>query len=410
MSVPLQDPAREHRALRERLEPALLEVAASGRYVLGPRGEAFEGELARYLGVEHVVGVGSGTDALVLSLRALGIGRGDEVVVPPFSFLATAEAVLRVGAEPVFADVRPGTFDLDPEAADAAVTERTAALLPVHLYGQMADVEALGEVADRHGLALVEDAAQALGAARLVAASGDEDGERSWLRAGAVGDVGIFSFYPTKNLAALGDAGAVATDDAETAARLRRLRDHGRDPARGGGHPELGWNSRLDELQAAALRVKLEVLDEWNGRRRRHARAYDRAFGELGGIQAPPVASGNRHVYQQYTIRCDDRDALAGALSDRGVGHAVYYPVPLHRQPALAEALARGRRGGGASDVAPPDDGGRVPEAERAPPDDTGRFPVAERAAREVLSLPVFPLLEDDERERVIEAVRDALG
>lgn len=482
MSVPLQDPAREYRALRDRIDEALLSVAASGSYVLGPEGEAFEEELARYLGVDHTVGVGSGTDALVLALRAVGVGPGDEVVVPPFTFFATAEAVLRAGADPVFADIRPGTFCLDPAAAEEAVTDRTAALVPVHVFGQMADTEALAEVADRHDLALVEDAAQALGAARRTGGSSDVGGpERAgrgagdpgagaggrdggggasdgsaatsdgdpadsdasasagrWVRAGAAGDVGCFSFYPTKNLAALGDAGAVATDDPDTAARLRSLRDHGRGPEGGGRHAEPAWNTRLDELQAAVLRAKLEVLDEWNGRRRRHARAYDRAFDGLDGVEPPPVAPGNRHVYHQYTVRCRDRDAVAEALSERDVGHGVYYPVPLHRQPALAGRIG-GRSGGaphGAGDAsgrpgtdAPDGDGGagdtdaedggvaagggrpdRAGDrgAEGAP---TGpSFPEAERAAREVLSLPVFPLLEDGERERVIEAVRDAAG
>lgn len=393
MSVPLQDPAREYRALRDRIDEALLSVAASGSYVLGPEGEAFEEELARYLGVDHVVGVGSGTDALVLSLRAVGVGPGDEVVIPPFTFFATAEAVLRAGAEPVLADVRPGTFCLDPEAAEEAVTDRTAAIVPVHLFGQMADTEALGEVADRHDLALVEDAAQALGAARRAEGV---SGDGGWIRAGAAGDAGCFSFYPTKNLSALGDAGAVSTDDAETAGRLRRLRDHGRGPEGGGRHGEPAWNTRLDEIQAAVLRVKLEVLEEWNGRRRRHARAYDRAFDGLDGVDPPPVAPGNRHVYHQYTVRCEDREAVAGALSERDVGHGVYYPVPLHRQPALA-----GRIGGR------PDRGGdRAAEGGPA----GASFPEAERAAREVLSLPVHPLLEDGERQRVIEAVGDAVG
>ncbi len=437
MSVPLQDPAREYRALRDRIDEALLSVAASGHYVLGPEGEAFEEELARHLGVDHVVGVGSGTDALVLSLRSVGVGPGDEVVVPPFTFFATAEAVLRAGAEPVFADIRPGTFCLDPDAAAEAVTDRTAAVVPVHIFGQMADMEGLAEVADRHDLALVEDAAQALGAARRTspgreagepgAGAGGPDGG-GWTRAGAAGDVGCFSFYPTKNLAALGDAGAVVTDDAETAERLRRLRDHGRGPGSGGRHGEPAWNTRLDELQAAVLQVKLGVLEEWNGRRRRHARAYDRAFDDLDGIEPPPVASGNRHVYHQYTVRCEDRETVARALSERDVGHGVYYPVPLHRQPALVgrhgagdasgrvEAGAAGDDGAGDGDAA---DGGVAGGGQRSDRAGDGRpeeapagpsFPEAERAAREVLSLPVFPLLEDGERERVIEAVRDAAG
>lgn len=368
MSVPLQDPGREYRARRDEIDAALARVAGSGRYVLGREVEALEEEVARRVGVGHGVAVGSGTDALVLTLRALGIGNGDEVVVPAFTFFATAEAVVRAGATPVLADVRASTFNLDPVAARAAVTPRTAALVPVHLFGQMADLEALGELADRHGLALVEDAAQALGAARTAGPGR--------VRAGAAGRAGCFSFYPTKNLGALGDGGMVVTDDGSLAARVRRLRDHGRDPDRG-EHREVGYNSRLDALQAAVLRAKLPKLDEWNGRRRGHARAYDGALAGREGLVAPGVAAGSRHVYHQYTLRCPgDRDGLRKTLEDRGVGHGVYYPRPLHRIRAL-----RGR-------------------ARTA-----GELFEAERACREVLSLPVFPFLEDGERHRVVRAL-----
>lgn len=373
MTVPLQDPAREYRARRDAIDAAVGRVTASGQYVLGPEVEALEEEVADYLGAGHAVAVGSGTDALVLILRGLGIGEGDEVVIPPFTFFATAEAVLRVGARPVFADIRGPTFNMDPAAARAAVTPRTAALLPVHLFGQMADVGELRRVADRHGLALVEDAAQALGADRRM--------EGSRVRPGAAGDAAAFSFYPTKNLAALGDGGMVVADDAELASRVRRLRDHGRESG-GGGHRETGYNSRLDALQAAVLRAKLPRLDEWNGRRRRHARAYDDALAESEVLRAPPVAPGSRHVYHQYTLRCPhDREALGETLDRHGVGHGIYYPEPLHRMEAL-----RGRWGGDAD------------------------LPEGERAAREVLSLPVFPHLRDDERDRVLGALRDFAG
>lgn len=369
--VPVADPGREYAELREELETALLEVAASGSYVLGPAVERFEAEVAEYLGVAHAVGVGSGTDALLLALRALGVGAGDEVITSPFTFFATAGAIVHAGATPVFADILPDTFDLDPEAAEAAVTSRTVALLPVHLFGQMADMERLGAVAERHGLAVVEDAAQAIGAW--------QEGSSGRVGAGAAGNAGCFSFYPTKNLGGLGDGGLVTTDDPELAERVRRLRVHGR---AGGGyrHLEVGYNSRLDALQAAALRVKLGRLEEWTERRRANAAAYDEVLGERddeGTLLPPAVRPGNRHVFHQYTVRCGDRDATAAGLEAHGIGHAVYYPVPLHRQEALAHLGHR-----------------------------EGDFPAAERAARQVLSVPVFPGLRAEERERVAAALR----
>lgn len=381
-SIPLQDPAREYRELREELDEAVRRVMEDGRYVLGPAVEAFEEAVAERLGAAYAMGVASGTDALVLALRALGVGEGDEVVTSPFSFVATAEAILRAGAEPVFADVRPDTLNLDPEAAADAVTPRTAALLPVHLYGQMADVRELRGLAERHGLALVEDAAQALGAAQRPSGPGDRGAAagEGWRPAGTAGDAGCFSFYPVKSLGGMGDGGMVVTDDEEVARRLRRLRDHGRDPEAGhedrGLHREVAYNSRLDALQAAVLRVKLGRLEAWNDRRRRHARAYDRALEDHDSVEPPPVRPGNRHVYTQYTVRCRDREAVRTALRRAGIGHGVYYPVPLHLQPPLR------RFGGG-----------------------PGSFPVAERAAGEVLSLPVFPTLTEEERDRVADAL-----
>ncbi len=370
MIVPLQDPARETRELREELDRAVAGVVEDAAFVLGPTVASFEEAVARRVGVDHAVGVASGTDALLLVLRALGVGAGDEVIVPAFTFFATAEAVIRAGARPVLADVRPDTLNLDPEAAAAEVTDRTAAVVPVHLYGQMADLPALSGLADRHGLALVEDAAQAIGARQ------QGTGE-----AGAVGDAGCFSFYPTKNLGAWGDGGLVTTGDADLAARLRSLRDHGRTEAGGYGHREVAYNSRLDALQAAVLGVKLGALDGWNDRRREHARAYDAALDGLPGLEAPTVRAGNTHVYHQYTLRARERDALREHLRDRGVGSGVYYPTPLH----LLEGLAHLGYG-------------------------PGDFPVAERAAREVLSLPVFPGLTEGERAEVVEALREFAG
>lgn len=373
--VPVADPGREYAELRQEIEAALLEVGASGSYILGPTVERFEAAVADYLGVAHAVGVGSGTDALLLALEALGVGPGDEVITSPFTFFATAGAVVHAGATPVFADILPDTFDLDPDAAEAAVTPRTVALLPVHLFGQMADMPRLRAVAERHGLAVVEDAAQAIGAW--------QEGPDGRVGAGAAGNVGCFSFYPTKNLGGLGDGGLVTTDDPELAERVRRLRVHGR-AGSGYRHLEVGYNSRLDALQAAVLRVKLGRLEAWTERRRSHAAAYDRVLAGVGeevGVRPPAVRPGNRHVFHQYTVRCADRAATAAVLDAHGIGHAVYYPVPLHRQEAL----------------------GHLEYGE-------GDFPEAERAAREALSVPVFPGLRTEERERVAAALLEVVA
>lgn len=366
--VPLGDPAREHAELEEEIDAAVERVVRSGDFVLGEHVERLEERLAGRVGVRHGVGVASGSDALILTLRALGIGDGDEVVTSPLTFFATVEAILHVGARPVFADIRAETYDLDPGAVAEAVTPDAAALIPVHLYGQMADMRAMRAIADRAGLALIEDAAQALGAAQRV------PGREGWTRAGGLGDAGCFSFFPTKNLGAWGEGGMVVTDDRVLADRVRRLRSHGE--VERGRHVEVGWNSRLHELQAAVLDAKLEKLDEWNGRRRAHAAAYDRALEEVEGVEPPPVRAGNRHVYQQYTVRCRDREAARRRLRAAGVESGVYYPTPCHRQEPLA-SVGYGKK----------------------------EFPAAERAAREVLSLPVFPTMREGERARVIGAL-----
>jgi dTDP-4-amino-4,6-dideoxygalactose transaminase len=392
--VPLQDPGRDYEELRTEIDAAVADVVASGQFVLGEAVEAFEGKIADYVGVDHAVGVNSGTDALTLALEALEVGEGDEVVTSPFSFFATAEAIVHAGATPVFADIRPDTFNLDPEAVEAAIGPRTAALLPVHLYGQMADMEALGSLAERNGIPVVEDAAQAIGSWQLVgrrspegsgAASDTADGEGprgsgGQVRAGAAGDLGCFSFYPTKNLGGWGDGGLVTTDNPELADRVRRLRDHGHGSGRY-HYVEVGFNSRLDAMQAAVLRVKLSGLEAWNERRRENARVYDESLARVDGVTAPVVRPGNRHTYHQYTVRCRDRNGVVSALEAARVGYGVYYPRPLHLQEALSE----------------------LGHAE-------GDYPEAERAAREVLSLPVFQGLRPAERSRVVRAVRSGAG
>ena len=371
-AIPFLDLRRQHAALRGDLEAAVARVFESQRFILGPEGEALEREIAARVGAADAVAVASGTDALLLTWRALGLGPGDEVVTSPFSFFASAGAVLNAGAIPVFADIDPLTFALDPAAAAAAVTPRTRALCPVHLFGQAADVDALRR-ATRGSVPVVEDACQAIGAR---------------LRDRAVGALGLaaaFSFFPTKNLGGAGDGGLVSTADAALASRLRRLRHHGQSEAY--IHEEVGTNSRLDELQAAVLRVKLRHLEGWTAARRTHAQALAagleaavpgvRAGGELDGadLSLPVEAEGRLHVYNQFTVRARDRDGLLAHLRASGVGCAVYYPRPLHLQPCLSST---GRAGG---------------------------FPRAETAAREVLSLPVYPELTSSERDRVVEAV-----
>jgi dTDP-4-amino-4,6-dideoxygalactose transaminase len=352
---------RESAALRASVLRAAAAVLESGRFILGPEVAAFESELGAYLGGVHAVGCASGTDALVLALRALEIGAGDEVVVPAFTFAATAEAVVLVGATPVFADVEPDTFGIDARSVAALVGPRTRAVVPVHAFGQCARMEPLLALAERHALRVVEDAAQAIGARWRGTA------------AGALGHAAAFSFYPTKNLGAPGDGGMVTTTDARVAERLRRLRAHG---SRGAHvHEAIGTNSRLDELHAAVLRVKLPLLAGWNERRRAAAARYRDAMARSSSaLVAPAEIDGAHHVYHHFTVRAARRAELQSWLAARGIGSAVYYARALHEQPAYAR-WAR------------------------------GRLPGAERAAAEALSVPVHPWLTDDEIETVATAL-----
>jgi dTDP-4-amino-4,6-dideoxygalactose transaminase len=366
-AVPFVDFKAHVARLRGELDAALARVLDSGWFILGPEGEAFERELAAALGARDAVAVASGTDALHLALRARGVGPGDEVVTTSISAAFSALAIQHAGARPVFVDVDPLTLNIDPAAAARAMTSRTRAIMPVHLYGHPADVDPLLELARGRGLALVEDACQAVGALYKGRPLGTLAGEAG---------LGALSFYPTKNLGALGDGGAVLVNDPETAALLRRLRNGGqRDRYR---HDHEGWNSRLDELQAALLRVGLAHLGEWTERRRALAALYDAALAGSGvePLREQPYARAVRHL---YVVRHPRRDALAEALRRRGIGTLVHYPIPLHLQPAFA-ALG-GRR---------------------------GDLPVVERASDEILSLPLYPELDDEAAQRVADAVRAA--
>ncbi len=365
--VPLLDLRAQYAALRDEIQLALDEVLETQQFILGPQLAALEQQIACRCGVRFGVGVASGTDALVLTLRALGIGLGHEVIVPAFSFIATASAVILAGARPVFADIEPLYFTLDPASVEAHVTPKTRAIIAVHLYGHPAPIEMLREIARHHHLFLIEDNAQSLGA--------------TWRGrpTGSFGIAGCLSFYPTKNLGAYGDGGMVVTDSEELAHRLRTLRNHGQTDKYVSA--ELGWNSRLDELQAAVLRVKLRHLDGWTLRRQAVAARYTELLAPLEPVRVPRIAPLATHVFHQYTIRVANRDAIAERLAEQGIGTAVHYPVPLHLQPAFAHL--EGRR---------------------------GDCPVAERAAEEVLSLPMYPELTEAQIACVASAVANAVA
>jgi len=368
------DLARQYATIRAEVLAAIERVCSSQHYILGEEVEAFEHELAAFCGTAHAAGCSSGTDALWLALLAAGVAPGDSVITTPFSFFASASAIVRIGSRPVFVDVDPHTLNLDPTLVEAHLragkSTRLRALLPVHLYGQCAPMDALQRIADEFQLALVEDAAQAIGA--------------SWngRRAGSMGAAAAFSFYPSKNLSAYGDAGVVTTNNPDFAARMRRLRNHG--SPRRYLHEELGWNSRLDALQAAVLRVKLPYVETWNRQRRERAATYDRLLTQSGLLSATGEAPIRvlattpqaHHVFHQYVIRARRRDDLRQFLADRKIGSEVYYPIPLHLQPVFAY-LGHGE----------------------------GDLPEAERAAREVLALPMFPELTEDEQQWVVESI-----
>ena len=362
--IPMVDPAAEYRALKAEIDAAVARVLASGRYVLGPEGDAFEKEIAAYVGATHAVGCNSGTDALHLPLVAAGIGAGDEVVLPAFTFFATAEAVSYTGAKPVFADVDSGTFNLDPLSLTKSITKKTKAVIAVHLFGQCAALDEISKICVERDLLLVEDCAQAIGA--------DFGGRRC----GSWGDFGCFSFYPTKNLAAAGDAGLMVCRTSEHDKLLRMLRHHGSRQTY--LHDRVGWNSRLDELQAAILRAKLQRLEQFIEARRKVAARYRR---QLAGapVQLPVEHGRGRHVYHQFTIRSEKRDAIREALARDGIASSIFYPIALHRQPVYQDA-ARGVS-----------------------------LPVSEMISKTVLSLPIHPLLDEASIDRICARVQEAL-
>ena len=360
--IPFLDLTRQHAALRAELMDAAGRVLDSARFILGPEGEALEQDLAKHVGVAHAIGVASGTDALRLALAAVGVGPGDEVITTAFSFVASASTIVMAGATPVFVDIDPATFALEAEGVARAITPRTRAIVPVHLYGHAAAIDRIAELGRTHGVAVIEDAAQAIGATY------------AGRPLGAWGDAACLSFYPTKNLGACGDAGMILTNRSDLAERLRRLRHHGDDGRY--RHLELGYSSRLDDLQAALLRVKLGRLEAWTAARRRIAARYHDALAGLP-LTLPIEREPARHVYHLYTIRHRQRDALAKTLSQLGVGTAVHYPIAVPGQPMFGLPAER-------------------------------QWPEATRASREVLSLPCYAELTDDEVNQVTRAVRTA--
>jgi dTDP-4-amino-4,6-dideoxygalactose transaminase len=366
--IPVLDLTRYDAELKAEISRGVAEVFATGRFVMGAAVEAFETDFAAAMQVRHAIGVSSGTDALLVALMAMGIQPGDEVITSPFTFFASAGTVARLNATPVFVDIEPEGFNLDPAKLEAAITSRTKVIQPVHLYGQCADMDAIGEIARRRGIPILEDACQAVGATL---------GGRP---AGGLGTAAAFSFYPTKNLGAAGDAGAVTTDDDDLAARIKSLRIHGSTVTY--HHDHVGGNFRIDALQAVVLRAKLPRLAGWNERRRAVAARYGERLAEAakaGKVTLPKELPGRRHVYHQYVVRLPKRDAVKAKLAETGIGSSVFYPVPLNEQNCFAHL------------------GGK------------GKCPVASKAAAEVLALPIYPELTDAEIDRVAEALTRAL-
>ena len=369
MPVPLLDLKAQHAAIKDAVVAEMLRVVDDQAFILGPAVERLERAVAELSHVKHAIGCASGTDALLLAFRALDIGRGDEVVTTPFTFFATAGTVHNVGATPVFADIEPETFNLDPDLAAEAVTPRTKAVVPVDLFGQIAEIERFSALMP--DMPIVEDAAQSIGARRTIGGKP--------LMAGQAATIGTLSFFPTKNLGGYGDGGMVLTQDDELAMRLRRLRVHG--GAREYFHDEVGYNSRLDTLQAAVLLAKLAYLEAWSSKRREHARYYDQALADVPDVQTPVVRPENVSIFNQYTIRAVRRDDLAAHLKKKGVGTKVYYPLPLHLQPCFSYL-------------------GYKP----------GSFPESERAAAEVISLPIYPELTQAQLDETVAAIRSYYG
>src|SRR5216684_3808986 len=367
MNVPLLDLKTQYTAIKVEVDRAIAEVLESQHFILGPKVDQCEKAIAQYSRCSHAIGVSSGSDALLACLMAENIGAGDEVITTPYTFFATAGAIARLGATPVFVDIDPATYNLDTSHVASKVTSKTRVIIPVHLYGQIANMDAVMRIADQRGLVVIEDAAQAIGA------------EYKGRRAGSIGHYGCFSFFPSKNLGAIGDAGMIVTNDAERAEKLRVLRGHGAKPKY--YHRVVGGNFRLDAIHAAVVSAKLPHLDAWTAARQRNAKRYDQLFREAELPIGLPAVATNRHIFNQYVIRSSSRDQLQAFLKKKGVGSEVYYPVPMHLQDCFAYLGIK-----------------------------AGAFPESERAAKESLAIPVYPELKDSQARYVVESIGEFVG
>jgi dTDP-4-amino-4,6-dideoxygalactose transaminase len=363
MKVPLLDLKRQYASIKDEIDNAVHRVLENTQFILGEEVKKFEANIAEYCGIRYAVGVASGTDALLLALRACGVGVGDEVLIPDFTFFATAGVVSRLGATPVFLDIDSDTYNIDPHLIESKITEKTKAIIPVHLFGQCADMDQILKVSKKHNLRVIEDAAQAIGA------------EYKGRKAGTMGDFGCFSFFPSKNLGAAGDGGMVITDDEDLAETVRKLRVHG--ATQKYFHSVVGYNSRLDTLQAAILNVKLKYLDQWSAKRKEKASFYDSAFENLD-LDTPKVEAFNGHIYHQYTIAVKKRDSLKEHLLKNQIGFSIYYPLPLHLQECYKSLGYK-----------------------------EGDFPVSEERAKQVISLPIFPEITREEQEFVVGTIKE---
>jgi dTDP-4-amino-4,6-dideoxygalactose transaminase len=361
MKIPMLDLSEQYNELKPQILEVLDEVMSSSQFILGSHVKKIENDVAEYSKAKFGIGCGNGSDAIHISLQAAGVSEGDEVITTPFTFFATGGAIVRAGAKPVYVDIDPVTFNINPSLIEAAITEKTKAIIPVHLYGQMADMEAIQKIAKKHNLHVIEDAAQAIGATH------------NGYNVGELGTTATYSFFPTKNLGAYGDGGMIITSDEEIAERCRVIRVHGSKPKY--YHHVLGYNSRLDEMQAAILNVKFPHLPEWSENRRKHASFYTELLNEQVSehVQTPIEKEGNYHVFHQYTLRVERRDELQAYLKDQGIPSMIYYPMPLHVQPVFKDL--------GYSE---------------------GDFPVSEKAAKEALSLPMFPELKVEQQQYIV--------
>ena len=365
MKIPLLDLKAQYAAIRDEIDTAVREVFESQYFILGPKVKEFEEDVSSYSGTTHAIGCASGSDALLLALLALDTGPGDEVITSPYTFFSTASAISRLGAKPVFCDIKPDTYNINPDNIESLITEKTRAIIPVHLYGLVAEMDSINSIAQTHNITVIEDAAQAIGA------------ESPAGKAGSLGDIGCFSFFPSKNLGGAGDGGMVVTDNGGLAEKLRILRVHGSKPKY--YHSVIGVNSRLDALQAAVLQVKLKHLDDWSEGRRANARTYNRLFAEkdlTDRVITPVIPDGYAHIFNQYIIRVKDRDALREFLKNRNIGTEIYYPVPLHLQECFSY-LGYNK----------------------------GDMPVSEESAKTTLALPVYPELTDEMQEYVVDTI-----